>query len=96
MSWVSCLINYSFLLKCSVAALKACVLICSYNHENLQAIDANEYKQIQVITLQVLEEFSFFFFLDLREQLLDYSSNKNFGKDRKKTYTTPSEAPSIG
>lgn len=54
--WVSYFFNYSFLLKYSVPALTYCVLIHSYGHENLQAIDANEYKRMQPIALWVLEE----------------------------------------
>lgn len=41
---VSYFFNYSFLLKYSVLALRYCILIHIYGHENLQAIDANEYK----------------------------------------------------
>lgn len=53
---VSYFFNYSFLLKYSVLALRYCILIHIYGHENLQAIDANEYKRMELITPWVLEE----------------------------------------
>lgn len=61
--WVSNFLNYSFPLKYSIPALTSCILIPSHSHKNLQAKDANEYKRIQPITLQVLEEpfLSYFF-----------------------------------
>lgn len=43
---VSYFLNYSFMLKYSVPALIYCVLILSFGYEHLQAVDANEYKQM--------------------------------------------------
>lgn len=43
---VSYFFNYSFMLKYSVPALMYCVLINNFGYENLQAVDANEYKRM--------------------------------------------------
>lgn len=60
---VSYFFNYSFMLKYPVPALTYCVLIHSFDYENLQAVDANEYKRMYQITPWDLEEPLIFFFL---------------------------------
>lgn len=51
------------MLKYSVPALTYCVLIHSFGYENLQAVDANEYKRMLQITPWDLEETLLFCFL---------------------------------